>query len=191
MIYLHVNLQGDIRGFSTAEPDHEDPLLKYIAVTDEYEDFAKDLMIGRKSMNLYKVNLESAQLKIYEKNGLTESDPTFDRFLNVPFISAKTTILTDLLFSFVSKDHKLYVNLKYYGSRDYIKSLRQHSIKFHVTGKNDIHKHHETFYFNFDDFNSDYEIERPVVETDPELIYSNAISVYARKLFKHMNYTIL
>ena len=191
MIYLHVNQQGDIRGFSTASPDQEDPLLKYIPVTDEYEDFAKDLMIGRKSMSLYKVNLESSQLKIYEKNGLTESDPTFDRFLNVPFISSKNTILTDLLFSFVSRDHKLYVNLKYYGSLDYIKSLRQHSIKFHITGKNDIHKHYETFYFNFDDFNSDYEIEKPVLETDPDLIYSNSISVYARKLFNHMNYTIL
>ena len=190
MICLHVNAQGDIRSFSTVFPDQEEPGLKYIPVTDEYMDLVKDFMVGRKSFSLYKVNLESAQLKIYEKNGLLQTDPTFDRFLNVRFLSSKNTILTDLLLTFVSKDHKLYANLKYYGSKEYIKGLKQHSITFYLTGKNDIHKHYESFYFNFDMFNDQYEIELPVIETDPYIIYENDISLYTRKLFKHINYTI-
>ena len=188
--YLHVNAQGDIRGYNVGDPTDQDPNLKYIVVTDEYLELFKDIIEGKKQLGSYKVNLESSALKLYEKNSLLESDPSFNRFLNVVFIPARTTSTSDLLFSFVSKNNKLYASLKYLGSKDYIKNLKQHSITFYATGKNDIHNHYETFYFNFDQFNDQYEIELPVQEVDPEIVYANNLSLFTRKLFKNITYTI-
>jgi hypothetical protein len=190
MYCLHVNAQGDIRSYGVGMPDSEDPSLKYILVTDEYAELFKDIIEGKKKLGSYKVNLESSVLKLYEKNSLSELDPTFNRFINVGFLPSKTTFTSDLLFSFVSKNNRLYASLKYFGSTEYIKNLKQHSITFYATGKNNIHDHYETFYFNFDQFNEQYEIELPVQEVDPDIVYSNNLSLFTRKLFKNITYTI-
>jgi len=190
MYYLHVNQQGDIRSYSVDMPETTDPNLKYILVSDEYTELFKEIVVGTRKIGSYKVNLESIELKLYEKNSLLETDPSFNRFLNVGFIPSKTTSTSDLLFSFVSKNHKLYACLKYFGSKDYLKNLKQHSITFYATGKNNIHNHYETFYFNFDQFNDQFEIELPVQEIDPDIVYSNNLSLFARKLFKNITYTI-
>lgn len=183
---------GEIVMYTNSElPDIDDPSLVNITVPEKYSNLFDDIRYGKARLFNYRVNLESKDFKIFNIEDIVESDPSYSKFSKINFLKKEANIIPDVMLSFYSKDHKPCLKVKYTGDPVKLQEPKNNSFNLYVTDVNNINNHYETFYCNFDNFDQELELHFEVNKLPVDKLFSNDFSIYYRKIFNKIYYTIL
>lgn len=186
------SLTGEIVMYTNSElPDIDDPSMIKITVPEKYSSLFDDIRYGKERLFNYRVNLESKDFKIFNVEDVVENDPSYSKFYKIGYLKKEANIIPDVMLSFYSKDYKPYLKVKFTGDPVKLQEPKNNSFNLYVTDVNDINNHYETFYCNFDSFNEELELEFEVNKLPVDKLFSNDFSLYYRKIFNKIYYTIL
>lgn len=185
-------ITGEIVMYTNSElPDIDDPSLIKLTVPEKYSDLFDDIRYGKSRLFNYRINLESKDFKIFNIEDVVENDPSYAKFYKITYLKKEATIIPDVMLSFYSKDYKPHLKVKFTGDPSKLQEPKNNSFNLYVTAVNDINNHYETFYCNFDNFNEDLELDFEVNKIPIDKLFNNEFSLYYRKIFNKIYYTIL
>ena len=184
LYFIYNNSTGDIRSLSSVDPsDNMGATEAYVAVTEQYIDLYHDFILCKKKMSNYKIDFDSALLKVIDKFDI-RLDSDYNSFYKIPFVRLETITLFDVVLKIYSINDIPHLMLKYNGSKKDLIDKKESSITVYATKKDDINVLYESFKFNFDDLNDSNEVSIRISKIDFDFLYRSNLSFYTRKIFK-------
>jgi hypothetical protein len=171
-------LTGQIVKISPTEIDNDRDTRQAIRVPDSIlTDLTESNSLSRLFFD-FKAAVVDNRLVLHDKQE-TIIDPQFNKMVSINYVHRSQQVSTDLKLEITSLENKPVLKITFSGNQ----SLRSNKFKnkelIHLTAKNDINTHYQTFEIDLTKF--DNEIVFDIDRCDYRLLFSNQISFYHRK----------
>lgn len=135
----------------------------------------------------FKVSVKDNKVRLIDQRKATD-DKMYNRLLSIPYIHKSQTAFADIKLEITSLENKPVLKVTLLADTDIRLNPYKNKTYVHLTDKNDVNFHYQTFDIDLNKFDKEiiYEIDR----CDYRKLFANQISFYHRKKL-NMVYTII
>jgi len=127
----------------------------------------------------FKVFTNGSKIDLVDQRVAT-ADLTYNKLLSIPYVHRSQDVTAEIKLEVTSLENKPVLKIKFLGDESLKVNSYKNKTHIHLTGKNDINCHYQTFELDLNKFVSDemiYDIDR----CDYKKLFANQISFYHRK----------